>query len=438
MTVIHLGNGVLRGLAADAKPTTYPAGSTFLETDTGNQFYYTGSAWSAIAGGGGGSSTTSWLEPSIYIYKDSVDSTYKAKDNATGSLLGTTSTTDCSLVLQAAITALSAGGEIKYGRGTFDHKTAVTCTTSGIQIKGEGRGTKCTITPSSAVTNFLTFGSCNDCKVRDFWLQGNTNVTNIIHVYTSTPSVGCSRGEISGCLIDGTTKTTGHHGIWMDGTRPSGTSAVYFWRIINNDFLNEDIGIQLTPPDANANFITNNNFAVCNVGIDIDDVDECMLSGNFGQTLPTAVIRLNNNGATGGAQYNTLCNTQGEHATSPIVLFEAGSKFNSVFGVVNTGGPRITDNSGQKNFLEPGLLISNHADVTLTGSPHTYTNVDGYPETVYVTGGIVTDISIKRETITKSVHTDTDKSVRLDAGDQIIITYPVSGSAPTVKVVPAG
>ena len=45
MAVIHLGNGWLTGLAADTKPTTYPAGSRFLETDTGLIYVYIASVW---------------------------------------------------------------------------------------------------------------------------------------------------------------------------------------------------------------------------------------------------------------------------------------------------------------------------------------------------------------------------------------------------------
>lgn len=374
----------------------------------------------------------SWLNTSFsyHIFKDGT--TYYAKNGLT-SAIDFSDGSDCSVVLQACITALSAGGRIVYGRGTFSHLTAVTCNTSGINIVGEGRGSRLDVTPSSALTNFLTFGSCFDCKVRDFYITANTNVTNVIHCYTSTPSAGCSRGEISGCLISGTTKTTGHHGIWLDGSRPSGTSSVYFWKIVNNDILAEDIGIQLTPPDANANFLTNNNFATCNVGIDIDDVDECMVNGNFGQTLTTAVIRLNNNGATGGAQYNTLVNTQGEHATAPIVLIESGCKNNVVVGVVNTGGPRLTDNSAQPNYLMPGVLYIPTIP-TVTASPYTYTNTTGQPQLVYITGGLITDISHKRNVTTTSIFTDTDKVVRLEGGDGVIITYVV---APTLKAVPS-
>lgn len=39
------------GVAADVKPSGAPAGSTFVETDTGARFVYDGSAWVRLQGG---------------------------------------------------------------------------------------------------------------------------------------------------------------------------------------------------------------------------------------------------------------------------------------------------------------------------------------------------------------------------------------------------
>ena len=50
MTYTKITNFLLLGVAADTKPTTYPAGTVFIESDTGNISQYSGSAWSVIAG----------------------------------------------------------------------------------------------------------------------------------------------------------------------------------------------------------------------------------------------------------------------------------------------------------------------------------------------------------------------------------------------------
>lgn len=48
MTVVNLGNGWISGLSSDSKPTTYPAGTRFLETDTGLTFMYISSVWTQM------------------------------------------------------------------------------------------------------------------------------------------------------------------------------------------------------------------------------------------------------------------------------------------------------------------------------------------------------------------------------------------------------
>ncbi len=48
MTVVELVNGILTGLTADTKPTTYPNGTIFLDTQTGARWMYISSAWVQI------------------------------------------------------------------------------------------------------------------------------------------------------------------------------------------------------------------------------------------------------------------------------------------------------------------------------------------------------------------------------------------------------
>lgn len=48
MTVVEIANGILTGLTADTKPTTYPNGTIFLDTQTGARWMYISAAWTLI------------------------------------------------------------------------------------------------------------------------------------------------------------------------------------------------------------------------------------------------------------------------------------------------------------------------------------------------------------------------------------------------------
>lgn len=45
-----VGRCDLIGLSTDTKPTNVDANSMFLELDTGNLYYFTGSAWAKVGG----------------------------------------------------------------------------------------------------------------------------------------------------------------------------------------------------------------------------------------------------------------------------------------------------------------------------------------------------------------------------------------------------
>jgi hypothetical protein len=48
MAIQKVTNHLIYGVAADTKPTTYPANTLFVVTDTGDIYRYTGSAWSLM------------------------------------------------------------------------------------------------------------------------------------------------------------------------------------------------------------------------------------------------------------------------------------------------------------------------------------------------------------------------------------------------------
>jgi hypothetical protein len=84
---------MITGLAADTKPTLVSADSRFLETDTRQEFIWSGSAWVAKA----------IDTPYTYtIYK--AGSTVKAKNNSTVTVDYTgDASTDCAPTIQNAI-----------------------------------------------------------------------------------------------------------------------------------------------------------------------------------------------------------------------------------------------------------------------------------------------------------------------------------------------
>jgi hypothetical protein len=74
MTIQKVSNHLIYGVAADTKPTTYPANTLYVEQDTGKIFRYTGSAWANLltaentgiaSANGNGSSTVFTIAHSI-------------------------------------------------------------------------------------------------------------------------------------------------------------------------------------------------------------------------------------------------------------------------------------------------------------------------------------------------------------------------------------
>jgi hypothetical protein len=123
MAITYLGNGMLRGLSTDTKPTTYPAGTRFFETNTGAEFYYTGSAWSAIAGGGGGSGETNTASnlgagQGWYKTKSGVDLQFRSLTATSSKIAVANNTNDVGLdVTEANLTHDNIGGILGIAKG---------------------------------------------------------------------------------------------------------------------------------------------------------------------------------------------------------------------------------------------------------------------------------------------------------------------------------
>jgi hypothetical protein len=201
MPVIHLGNGVLQGLFADTKPTTYPAGSTFLETDTGATYTYSGSTWLLTSG--------SQLIPATYIIynQGSVTKSFKSSTQATAS------NSSAATIIQNAINDLSttaSGGRICLKAGTYTLTTQLTITDTheAISLEGEGYSvfginpnTKIIFSlggDSSASFDGLLLTGAHECQIRD--IQFTKSAANGCR-YIMNQNSGCLHVQVTGCYF---------------------------------------------------------------------------------------------------------------------------------------------------------------------------------------------------------------------------------------------
>jgi hypothetical protein len=437
------------GLAADPKPTAAaePLNTIFHETDTHNEYINNGSAWVLYRAASKTETLTNKTFDndlntaklpfySIIVYKSGI--TYKAKNMHTGAVLATTSTTDAAAVITDAannmpLKSQSLGGTIGITGGTFPCLTELTINaastaTHGINIVGAGKGaTVLNWAPGSALTNAIKF-KIHDSGLYHVKVTANANVTNIINIDGNG-----QKGVIDNCIIQGATAappTAGQIGV-LDAP---GTSATYYWRFLNSQFNQVDIGIKVdnTTTPANAAFFDNLDFININggiylVGSNMHAISNCFMqaSGTVGDYL----LRITGAAAFDNKAYGLEADTMSK-AGSFVVKLESGATMNVIHGVGNTGtGGRVSDTSGGKNYLRTGIY-ANLASQTPGASPYTYTNTSGSLQEVTVGGGTVSQILFIRAPDTGGVLTGCTTGVfALESGDGLKITYSV---APTM------
>ena len=294
---------------------------------------------------------------SILVYK--AGSTIKAKNMLTGAVLATTSTTDAAVVIKNAVNNMplksqNLGGTIGITSGTFPCLTELTINaaateTHGINIVGAGKGaTILNWAPATALTNAIKF-KIHDSGLSHIKIAANANVTNIINIDGNG-----QKGIIDHCLIEGASAnppTAGQIGI-LDAP---GTAATYYWRFLNSQFNQVDIGIKVdnTTQPANAAFFHNLNFINNNggiylVGTNMHHISNCFMqaSGSVGDYL----LRM-----TGAASFNNKCFGLGadllSKAGSAVVKIESSATMNTIHGVDNSGvGGRVLDTSGGRQL----------------------------------------------------------------------------------------
>jgi hypothetical protein len=279
-----------------------------------------------------------------------------------------TSATDGSIVLNAAITSMTdstEGASIYIGSGIYPCLTEVVATDTaannqGVSIIGESKDEcKLNFTPGSALTNAIRF-KMHHVQFRGIHVAANTNVTNLIRIDGNG-----QHGIIDSCQITGATATptAGQLGILNDATT---AAATYYWRFTNNQFNSLDTCGKFTAGTnpSNANFFDNNNYINFNIGLDILS-NMHMITNQFFQgtaSLGDACIKLNGSGCFNCGLFNIKADTLSK-AGSAVVELTSGATNNHGAAITNTGtGAIIEDASG----LTTNSFLPTYEDKTNT------------------------------------------------------------------------
>ena len=128
MVARYIGDAQWTALDADTKPTNAAVADTLTTTNTRRRFIHQGAGvWVEIGTGTGGGPSTDVYK--YFIYLDSADNKFKARNGRTGVIDYTsTGSTDAQPVINSAINASSnAPGKILFaGNTTFPCETTIT------------------------------------------------------------------------------------------------------------------------------------------------------------------------------------------------------------------------------------------------------------------------------------------------------------------------
>lgn len=308
------------------------------------------------------------------IYSVYIDTTtVKVRNNATSAIDYTAdNTVNAVTAINSAINNIknitNAGIDSTYGARINIAAGVYKCTTNllvseasgsanreGIALVGEGPGTVLNFVPSGALTDGVKILDKLG-QIEDMRIVGNTNVTNLLTITSTTPVDSYwqgSRGKINKVWFEGARYTTdfaytaGQVGILINGPDGVTPTTPYEWRITNCDFVSLDIGVKATGINSTSTFQDNNSFQVCNVGVDIDSAQHTVTNVIFqGESIAgSSAIRLRS-----GALYNTIDNIITEMKLSTAcqaVLLDSGAAHNMITNVLNSQatGTGITDNS---------------------------------------------------------------------------------------------
>lgn len=295
MAIQWISGDTFTCVSGDTKPTLVPTDTKAIETNTDDIYRFNGTSWVLyLANDKTETLTNKTIDSdvntvklplcSVMVYK--AGTTYKAKDMESGTTLATTSTTDASVVINAAINNIPGaaargwGGRVFIHAGDYDCKTSIvldiaTTTYHGVELEGEGLGTRLNFTPSSALTDGIQLKMSHPA-LKNMRIYGNANVTNLVHVTGRLDSAGRNDyGVFQNVQFDGTTATfvdhgssigiptVGQKGIFMEG---GDHIPMFFWDLNNVVFRGLDIGIHCYGIMATSTCQENIKTIVCNVG----------------------------------------------------------------------------------------------------------------------------------------------------------------------------
>jgi hypothetical protein len=395
---------------------------------------------------------------------------------------------DSTAAIQAAITALPAGGgRIYMPPGTYKLTSSLTVSTSNVLIEGSGFSTIL----SCATNTFaaLLFAQVNRCIVRDLKIDApdsgvkfGTAGTGCIDCLAEniwvnnfkTDGAGCyfqtSHSTIRRCLFDGSSASQ-HGAVVSGGAGPSNHNTIERCRANAIGTLNANgLGFAVDGGCTGTMFLGNRVVTTGLDGIRIAEDQPAQASkftlrsiciGNYveaaGQSAIDAIVP---GGSTGTHQMMTLVgNTVFGPQAGRGIFFQKISKGVIEANVIdmnsqNSAGIEIDVNSDTiaiegntiSNTTSPlvinaapstvrhknniGTQPQGVAAITVTASPFTYTNADNVPEAVYIDGGTITTVVKNAITLYSFGGTAARCGVWLEPGEAVTVTYT---GAPTMN-----
>lgn len=190
MAIVALTNGILLGLSSDTKPTTYPNGTIFFESNTGNAFMYISAVWTAITSATGEANTASNVGTGTGVFKQksALDLQFKSLTATSSKIALANNTNDVGIdVTEASLTLQNLGGTLTVAKGGTGAATL-----TGILL---GNGTSAVTASNTLAGITLTTPIINGIK------GGDVAITNADSPYTALATTRVIRADATSGAI---------------------------------------------------------------------------------------------------------------------------------------------------------------------------------------------------------------------------------------------